>query len=111
MRVHSPDFIALLKTMVEHKVDFIIAGGISAVPHGAPVTTLDLDLLHSRSPDNINRLLLALKEIEACYRRIRLWSQSSGAHLKRKQRWIELSAFLAGQLSLVVADFKIFSLC
>jgi hypothetical protein len=68
MKVPSPDFLALLKALAEHKVDFIIVGGVSAVLHGAPVTTFDLDLLHSRAPDNINRLLPALKSLEAYYR-------------------------------------------
>ena len=43
MKVPSPDFLALLRTMVEHGVDFIIVGGVSAVLHGAPITTFDLD--------------------------------------------------------------------
>jgi hypothetical protein len=68
MKVPSPDFLALLRTMVEHGVDFIIVGGVSAVLHGAPITTFDLDLVHSRTPANIERLLLALKDLEACYR-------------------------------------------
>jgi predicted nucleotidyltransferase len=68
MRVPSLDFLALLKTLDEHKVDFIIVGGVSAVLHGSPITTFDLDLLHSRAPENISRLLAALKKIEAIYR-------------------------------------------
>jgi len=52
MKAPSPDFFELLKTMFKHEVDFIIVGGVSAVLHGAPVTTFDLDLLHSRAPDN-----------------------------------------------------------
>ncbi len=68
MKVPSPDFVALLQTLVAHKVAFIIVGGVSAVLHGAPITTFDLDLVHSRAPDNIERLLSALKELEACYR-------------------------------------------
>jgi hypothetical protein len=68
MRVPSLDFFALLKVLIEHKIDFIIVGGVSAVLHGSPITTFDLDLLHSRAPENISRLLAALKEIEAIYR-------------------------------------------
>lgn len=68
MRVPSPDFLALLQTLVEHGVDCIIVGGVSAVLHGAPVTTFDLDLVHSRTPDNIGRLLSALHELGAYYR-------------------------------------------
>ncbi len=68
MRVHSLDLLAILRTLVEHEVDFIIVGGVSAVLHGVPITTFDLDLVHSRSPDNIGRLLSALQDIDACYR-------------------------------------------
>jgi predicted nucleotidyltransferase len=68
MKAPSPDFLELLKTMFEHKVDFIIVGGVSAVLHGAPVTTFDLDLLHSREPDNIEKLLVAIKDLDAYYR-------------------------------------------
>lgn len=68
MKAPSPDFLELLKAMFKHEVDFIIVGGVSAVLHGAPVTTFDLDLLHSREPDNIERLLAALKDLDAYYR-------------------------------------------
>ena len=36
--------------------------------HGAPIATFDLDVVHSRAPDNINRLLAALESLEAHYR-------------------------------------------
>jgi len=48
--------------MVESGVDFIIVGGVSAVLQGAPVTTFDLDLVHSREAENITRLLSALTQ-------------------------------------------------
>jgi len=64
----KPDFAAILQALVEHRVDFIVVGGVCAVLHGAPVTTFDLDLVHSRQPDNIDRLLTALEALEACYR-------------------------------------------
>jgi hypothetical protein len=68
MNLPEPDFLALLATMVEHGVDFIIVGGVSAVLHGAPVSTFDLDLVYSRAPDNIERLLSALQDLDAYYR-------------------------------------------
>jgi hypothetical protein len=68
MRVPSPDFLALLEALVGHGVDFIVVGGVSAVLHGAPVTTFDLDLVHSRAPENIDRLLSALRDLDAYYR-------------------------------------------
>jgi hypothetical protein len=53
---------------VEHEVDFIVVGGVCAVIHGAPITTFDLDLVHSRSPENLECLLSALNNLDACYR-------------------------------------------
>ena len=47
------DFIKILKTLLDHEVDFIIVGGVSAVLHGSPISTFDLDLVHSRTPNNI----------------------------------------------------------
>jgi hypothetical protein len=61
-------FREVLRVLVTHRVDFIVVGGISAVLNGAPVTTLDLDIVHSRESDNIARLLQALDELEARYR-------------------------------------------
>jgi hypothetical protein len=60
-----PDFLGLLRTLAAHRVDFIIVGGVCAVLHGAPVTTFDLDLIHSRQPDNLERLIAALDELDA----------------------------------------------
>ena len=41
---------------------------MSAVLHGAPVTTFDLDVVHARDPENVGRLMSALGELEAVYR-------------------------------------------
>lgn len=62
------DFLALLRTLNEREVEFIVVGGVAAVLHGAPVSTFDLDVVHSRDKDNIARLLEALKELDAYYR-------------------------------------------
>jgi hypothetical protein len=62
------DFIRIIEILVDHKVDFIVVGGVSAVLHGAPVTTFDLDLVHSREPENRQKLTAALKEMNARYR-------------------------------------------
>jgi hypothetical protein len=63
-----PDFLAILQTLTKHHVDFIVVGGVCAVLHGAPVTTFDLDVVHARVPDNLQRLLSALQDLEALYR-------------------------------------------
>jgi hypothetical protein len=64
----KPDFLAILQALTAHRVDFIVVGGVAAVLHGAPLSTFDLDLVHSREPANIDRLLTALETLGACYR-------------------------------------------
>lgn len=64
----QPDFLAILKILVAHQVDFIVVGGVGAALHGALVSTLDLDIVHSRTSENVDRMLAALEELEAFYR-------------------------------------------
>lgn len=68
MKRPTPDFLAILRTLSEHGVDFVVVGGVAGVLHGATITTFDLDVVHSREPDNLNRLLKALDALEARYR-------------------------------------------
>jgi hypothetical protein len=62
------DIEAILRTLAGHGVDFIVVGGVCAVLHGAPVATFDLDVVHSRGRENVERLLKALGSLEAYYR-------------------------------------------
>ena len=64
----APDFLAILEELTAQSVDFIVIGGVGAALQGAPVTTLDLDLVHSRATENVKRLLAALRALEAVYR-------------------------------------------
>jgi hypothetical protein len=64
----KPDFLAILQTLTKHQVDFIVVGGVGAVLQGAPISTFDLDLVHSRTEDNVDRLLAALEVLDARYR-------------------------------------------
>jgi len=54
--------------LAEHEVDFIVVGGIAAALEGVLGNTLDVDVVHSREPGNIGRLLAALDSLEAVYR-------------------------------------------
>ena len=42
------DFAALLSTLGEHKVDFIVVGGAAAIAHGSARLTQDLDIVYRR---------------------------------------------------------------
>lgn len=59
------DFLEILKVLGAHQVDCIVVGGVSGVLQGAPMTTIDLDVVHSRTPGNVERLLQALEDLEA----------------------------------------------
>lgn len=58
------DFKALIQRLAESKVEFIIVGGVAAAAHGAPRTTLDLDVVYRRTPENLRRLTAALTDLE-----------------------------------------------
>jgi len=60
----------VLVGLLEAGVDFILVGGLVAVIQGAPVTTMDVDIVHSQSLENIDRLLAFLKSVEAVHRRV-----------------------------------------
>jgi len=68
MQEKAPDFAVILEVLSKHNVDFIVVGGVCAVLLGAPITTFDLDIVHSRSKDNLVRLANALSELGAHYR-------------------------------------------
>lgn len=63
------DLSAIIEGLVKAEIEFILVGGLAAVVQGAPVTTMDVDIVHNRSPENISRLFGFLKSINAIYRR------------------------------------------
>ena len=60
--------LAILQTLLDHQVEFLIVGGVAAVLLGAPINTFDLDIVHSTDPANVSRVLAALGELDAIYR-------------------------------------------
>jgi len=65
----SADLSAIIEGLVKAEVKFILVGGLAAVVQGAPVTTMDVDIVPDRSHENISKLFLFLKSIDAIYRR------------------------------------------
>jgi hypothetical protein len=62
------DFYGALRALREADVDFLVVGGLAAVLNGAPVNTFDLDIVHSREPANVTRLLQVLESLDAAFR-------------------------------------------
>lgn len=58
----------LLLALVDAGVEFILVGGLAAVAQGATISTFDVDIVHSRAEDNVDRLFDVLTDLDAYYR-------------------------------------------
>jgi len=63
------DLSAILEGLVKADIEFILVGGLAAVVQGAPVTTMDVDIVHKQSSGNISKLFRFLKSVDAVFRR------------------------------------------
>lgn len=53
----------LLRSLVEHEVEFCVIGAVAAWLQGSPTVTLDLDVMPQRDLDNADRLAAALNAL------------------------------------------------
>jgi len=77
----APRLAELLRLLTEHEVEFIVVGMTAGILQGVPVTTLDLDVVHRRSPENVARLLGLLDELDATYRHHQRGLRPGESHL------------------------------
>jgi len=66
MAGHKP--FPVVRALAEARVDFVIVGCLAAVLDGAPIATLDVDIVHSREPENLDRLHGVLGRLDAFFR-------------------------------------------
>lgn len=59
------DPIGLLRALVEHRVEFVLIGGIASAARGSPTTTVDVDICYRRSAANLRHLADALRNMNA----------------------------------------------
>jgi hypothetical protein len=64
----TPRFDEILIRLADEGVDLVVVGMVAAVIQGVPATTWDLDVVHRRSPDNVQRLLRVLRDLGAVAR-------------------------------------------
>jgi hypothetical protein len=64
----EPQYHQILIRLADASVDAIVVGMVSAVIQGVPTMTWDLDVVHRRAPDNVERLLKVLDDIDAVAR-------------------------------------------
>jgi hypothetical protein len=53
------DFTGVIRTLVDGQIDFILVGGVAATVHGSARLTRDVDVVYSRTPANMKRLVEA----------------------------------------------------
>jgi hypothetical protein len=99
----------IFATLAEHRVRYVVIGGMAAVMHGAPTVTSDADICPERSPKNLERLTVALRSMHA---RIRTATDPDGldfapdpALLSRMQMVNLITDFGDFDLSFVPAGF------
>jgi hypothetical protein len=73
----------LLRVLLRHEIEFFVVGGVAAQLEGAPILTLDLDVLFDETPENLDRLLAALRELKARYR------DPAGRHIEPDKEKLE----------------------
>ncbi len=62
-RFFEPDRI--LRVLAEHRVRYVLVGGIAATLRGSPSMTYDIDVAPELSADNLERLAAALRDLGA----------------------------------------------
>lgn len=77
----EPKYHEILSRLSEGGVEAIVVGMASAVLQGAPTMTWDLDIVHRRTPENVDRLLKVLQDIDAVARGDARRIQPGASHL------------------------------
>ncbi len=61
------DPLTIFRVLNEHGVDYLIVGGVAAQAHGVSRSTLDVDVIVGRTPDNYRRLRDAVVALGAAF--------------------------------------------
>jgi hypothetical protein len=59
------DVPGILQALSAGEVDFILVEGTAAVLQGSALLTADTDIVHSRTPENIQKLIKVLQQLNA----------------------------------------------
>ncbi len=57
------EFKKIIPLLVDHKIEFVLVGGLAAIAHGAARATYDVDVVYARNPANFERIEAALKPL------------------------------------------------
>ena len=62
------DIATLLRVLLQHKVEFVVIGGVAMIANGSNHVTGDMDVCYNRSPSNLAAVAAALTSIHAYLR-------------------------------------------
>ncbi len=71
----------LVTLIADNNVEVIVVGMLAGVLQGVPVTTQDVDVVHRRTPENVQRLLTVLRQIDAIFRHDERLLRPNESHL------------------------------
>src|SRR3954470_22904287 len=57
-------FRKIVELLSSHEIEFIVVGGLAAIVHGSPRLTPGVDVVYSRSAENLQRIVDALRPHE-----------------------------------------------
>jgi hypothetical protein len=60
--------LKIIELFARHRVEYMVIGGQAAYLFGSPLVTHDTDLCYRRTPENLERMALALKEVHPTLR-------------------------------------------
>ncbi len=81
MASEEPKYHEILIRLADEGVEVIVVGMAAAVIQGVPVTTWDLDVVHLRTPENVDRLVRVLGQLDAVARHDRRRLRPDASHL------------------------------
>ena len=61
----QPELVLLAKALNEYRLEAILIGNMAAALHGAPVSTIDIDLFFRKTPANMQKLKRVAMALEA----------------------------------------------
>jgi hypothetical protein len=64
----TENWTELLAKLASAQVEFIVVGGVAAILNDVVYRTDDIDVVHRRSPENIERLMAVLDSLDAHFR-------------------------------------------
>ncbi len=57
----TSNFPVILRLLADAGVEFVVVGGVAGIAHGSSLTTQDTDVVYRRTPENLRRLVDALR--------------------------------------------------